>query len=132
MGDEVSGISGEEPVLCAVASSDGFLVDQHFGRAKSFDVYEVGQEGEPRFVESRKVQRPCSGQGHSNEALDAVVRTLGDCAFVIVARVGPGARAALSQRGIEAYEIVAEAEAAIEKVRAFRKALALTNIFEEE
>ena len=132
MADKAKGKAAQAPVRCAVASSDGYLVDQHFGRAKNFDVYEAAQGEAPRFVESRKVQRACNGQGHSNEALDAVADELADCTFVIVARIGPGARAALSQRGIEAYEIVAESEAAIEKVMTFRRALALTNIFEEE
>ncbi len=122
----------EPPIRCAVATSDGFLVDQHFGRAKRFEVYEVAQGIEPRFVETRQVKRPCSGQGHSNDALDAVAAKLADCSFVVVARIGPGARAALAQRGIEAYEVVAETEAAIEKVMAYRRMLAVTDIFEEE
>ena len=123
---------GPKTLRCAVASSDGGLVDQHFGRAKSFDVYEVEQGFEPRFLETRKVQRVCSGEGHSTEALCAAASALADCVFVVVARIGPGALGALRQRGIEAYELVAEPEEAIEKVMAFRQAQALANVFEEE
>lgn len=132
MADRSEKGAGREPIRCAVATSDGFLVDQHLGRTKRFEVYEAVQGAEPRFIESRQVQRPCSGQGHSNDALDALAEKLADCAFVVVARIGPGARAALAQRGIEAYEVVAETEAAIEKVMAYRQMLATTDIFEEE
>ena len=124
--------SGAAPIRCAVATSDGLLVDQHFGRAKRFEVYEVSRDAGPRFLETRWVQRVCSGRGHSSAALDAAAERLGDCSFAIVAKIGLGARAALAQRGIEAYEIVAETEAAIEKVMAYRQMLAITNIFVEE
>ncbi len=132
MADKAAYGSGEAPIRCAVATSDGFLVDQHFGRAKRFEVYEASYGAEPRFLETRQVQRVCSGQGHDSAALDAVAERLGDCPVVIVAKIGPGARAALAQRGMEAYEVVAETEAAIEKVMAYRQMLAITDIFEEE
>ncbi len=132
MADKAAYGSGEVPIRCAVATSDGFLVDQHFGRAKRFEVYEALRGASPRFIETRRVQRVCSGQGHDNAVLDAVAERLGDCSFVIVAKIGPGARASLIQRGIEAYEVVAETEAAIEKVIAYRQMLAIADSFEEE
>lgn len=132
MADKAAYGSGQAPIRCAVATSDGFLVDQHFGRAKRFEVYEALHGAAPLFIETRRVQRACSGQGHDSSALDAVAERLGDCSFVIVAKIGPAARAALIQRGIEAYEVVAEIEAAIEKVMAYRRMLAITDIFEEE
>lgn len=132
MADKAACGSSEPSIRCAVATSDGFLVDQHFGRAKRFEVYEALHGAAPRFLETRRVQRVCSGQGHDNAALDAVAERLGDCSFVIVAKIGPAARAALAQRGIEAYEVVAETEAAIERVMAYRRMFAITDIFEEE
>ncbi len=132
MANEEAYGSDAAPIRCAVATSDGFLVDQHFGRAKRFEVYEALHGAEPRFIEVRQVQRVCSGQGHSSTALDAAVERLGDCSFVIVAKIGAAARSALAQRGIEAYEVVSETEAAIEKVMAYRQMLAIANIFEEE
>ncbi len=132
MVDGMGRADGKAPVRCAVATSDGFLVDQHFGRARRFEVYEVEQGSEPRFIESRKVQRACTGLGHDDDVLDAIVARLADCAFVVVARIGPGARVALARRGIKAYEIVAETEAAIEKAMVFRRVLAIADVFEEE
>ncbi len=118
---------------CAAATSDGFLVDQHFGRAKSFDVYDIDERGQCRFVETRKVQRACKGElGHSEEALLATARRLSDCAFIVVAKIGAGALAALHEQGTEAYSLVAETEAALDKVWAYRQAQALVDSFEEE
>lgn len=122
-----------ETTLCAVATSDGYLVDQHFGRAKSFDVYRIAQNGEATFIETRTVQRACKGElGHSEEALRATAALVADCSFALVARIGAGALAALYEKGVEAYCLVDEVESAISKVWTYRQAQACIGIFEEE
>ena len=123
----------EAGVRCAAATSDGYLVDQHFGRAKSFDVYDIDGYGQCHFVETRKVQRACKGElGHSEDVLLGTARQLSDCVFVVVARIGAGALAALHEQGIEAYSLVAETEVALKKVWTYRQAQALVDSFEEE
>ena len=52
----------------AFASSDGYVVDTHFGRATSFYIYQYF-EGEYVFVEERKVTPVCLGGEHSTEKM---------------------------------------------------------------
>lgn len=94
----------------AVASQNGRVVHQHFGRATQFLIYEI--EGtEYRLVEARKNQPPCgtaSEDGESSHAEDPMqkaIELLGDCRAVVVAQVGPGAVEKLSKRGIHAFVI---------------------------
>ena len=84
----------------AVASSDGIMVNQHFGRADSFYVYEI-QSG-VKFLEKRKGVPFCHGGTHDDgELLDAVT-LLGDCQLVFVLDIGWGAEEALARQGIKA------------------------------
>ena len=113
---------GQKAERCAAATSDGLLVDQHFGRAKAFEIYDIASDGSFEFVESRSVPRACRGEeGHDDAALLEAADLLSDCAFVIVARVGPAAWAQLEHRGIASYSLVAEVDTAIEKVVRFRR-----------
>ena len=47
------------PMLIAVASKDGKQIDQHFGHAERFLIYDVG-EGDAQLIDERKVERYCS------------------------------------------------------------------------
>ena len=51
----------------AVASSDGIMINQHFGRADTFYVYELGDG--IRFLEKRKGRPFCHGGEHLEEEL---------------------------------------------------------------
>jgi nitrogen fixation protein NifB len=56
-------LTGPRPavtVRVAVATTSGALVDQHFGHAEEFRIYETGV-GYARFVETRSVARYCHG-----------------------------------------------------------------------
>ncbi|MBM7865609.1 dinitrogenase iron-molybdenum cofactor biosynthesis protein [Heliobacterium gestii] len=84
----------------AVASSDGKVVNRHFGHAEHFLIFEVVGNSY-RFVESRKTQRYCHDQSHgqSTAALDAIA----DCKAVLVSQIGPGAIENLKVRGVESH-----------------------------
>ncbi|NKN32613.1 nitrogenase cofactor biosynthesis protein NifB [Marichromatium bheemlicum] len=74
----------------AVASSDGRRVDQHFGQAERFLVYEVDEQGE-RLLDDRPLARYCNGAEHCDEDDDALapaLAALADCAMVLCARIG--------------------------------------------
>jgi MoaA/NifB/PqqE/SkfB family radical SAM enzyme len=93
------------PLLFAVASKGGVLVDQHFGHAEEFFVYNF-HDGEISFKEQRKVPKYCQGScshiGHEDK-LQAVMETIGDCTGVIVLRIGEVPRAQLEEKGIRVY-----------------------------
>ncbi|NTW99485.1 MAG: dinitrogenase iron-molybdenum cofactor biosynthesis protein, partial [Geobacteraceae bacterium] len=46
-------------MLIAVASKDGKEINQHFGHAERFLIYDV-ENGEAKLVEERTVERYCS------------------------------------------------------------------------
>lgn len=86
----------------AVASSDFRVVNQHFGRAGEFLIFQHLQEGGFQFLEKRETKPLCSGGEHNEGQLERTVVLLADCRAVLVSQIGPGARAGLTARGITA------------------------------
>ncbi len=78
------------PVHMAVASSGGGLVNQHFGHAREFLIYEASSQG-VRFLGVRKAAQYCGGESDCGEAENTLARTiavLADCEVVLCARIG--------------------------------------------
>jgi nitrogen fixation protein NifB len=84
----------------AVATKGDGLVNQHFGHAREFLVYDVAREG-ARLVGHRKVAAYCVGGEGEEDVLDTVLRTLSDCHAVLVAKVGSCPKGQLAAAGIE-------------------------------
>jgi len=87
----------------AVASSDGQRVDQHFGHAEHFYVYEIG-DGMAMAEGPRAVQPYCKpSQAHSFEQnrLNPILTMLSDCRHLFVAKIGEAPRLALAVAGIQ-------------------------------
>ena len=88
----------------AVASTDGTLVDEHFGRARVFRIYEVEEDGLSRLVEQREVA-PLERSGGTAHGSDAAVERLADVNAVLAAQIGPHAQGALTRRGIRSFAL---------------------------
>lgn len=101
-----------------VASSDGKFINQHFGRARQFLIFDVTAGDTPTadFIALRENAPPCSYGKHDGNMLEKTVELLADCQLVLVTKVGPGARAALAAKGITALEITLFIDEALEKV----------------
>lgn len=91
----------------AFATTDGINVDEHFGRAGMFVVYEITKTGY-RFVEIRKfaegmdmeiVNTKGMGEVHENKVQQKVDR-LADCKIIYFTEIGGPSAARLSQKGI--------------------------------
>lgn len=92
-------------VKIAVASSDGRVVNQHFGRADSFLILEVNEDDYSyKTLEIRETPPICHGADHNDELLEIRAKELSDCQIVLVSRIGQRALNALNSAGIEAYE----------------------------
>ena len=93
-------ISPKDPVLrVAVTSSRGTAVDQHFGRAERFLIFEIGP-GEAHFLEARpRPEAPREGD------FDPVAELLSDCRAVLTEKAGPHPRERLEKRGILCLEV---------------------------
>jgi len=99
----VAGVSASLSARVAVATKGDGLVNEHFGHAKEFLVYEVGKAG-AKLLGARRVERYCKGgqAGEAEEdALAAVLRALSDCQAVLVAKVGHCPKGQLAAAGIE-------------------------------
>ena len=116
----------------AAASSDGQIIDSHFGHATHFYIYEVNEKtGAFKEIEDRNVNAACGGGecgGVANkkaaagaDPMDIMTEKLSDVDYVLCARIGSHAIQSLAKKGIRAYDIVLPVAAAIAKINAFRK-----------
>lgn len=90
----------------AAASSDGKVVNQHFGRSGQFLVFDIRSDGSFDFVELRRNTPPCGTAEHDENAMARSVELLSDCRMVVSCQIGPGAEQALEQKGIRAFTAV--------------------------
>lgn len=91
------------PVLMAVATSGGGLINQHFGHATEFLVYEASPAG-VRFIGHRKVDQYCIGNdscGEKESALSGSIRALKGCEAVLCSKIGFEPWSELEAAGIQ-------------------------------
>jgi nitrogen fixation protein NifB len=117
------------PVLMAVSTKGGGVINEHFGHAHEFLVYEASPLG-VRFIGHRKTTPYCEGGsscGDGESALDETLRVLKGCEVVLSAKIGFEPWAPLEDAGIQpngehAMEPIEEAIAAVyEEMRAAGK-----------
>lgn len=89
----------------AFTSTDGETIDQHFGMARNFHVWEVGPE-EARFV--AEVAAVDSG-GDEEDRIAARAGAICDCAIVCTVEIGGPAAAKLIARRIHPMKTGSEA-----------------------
>ena len=75
-------------------------MDQHFGHAREFLVYDVSREG-ARLAGRRSTEAYCTGADGQDDALDVALRALADCDAVLVAKIGHCPQGQLAAAGIE-------------------------------
>ncbi|MBW8305316.1 MAG: hypothetical protein K0M46_00325 [Thiobacillus sp.] len=117
------------PVLMAVSTKGGGVINEHFGHAHEFLVYEASPAG-VRFIGHRKTTPYCEGGsscGDGESALDETLRVLKGCEVVLSAKIGfepwaPLEAAGIQPNGEHAMEPIEEAIAAVyEELRAAGK-----------
>ncbi|SFN42199.1 nitrogen fixation protein NifB [Formivibrio citricus] len=98
----------------AVASADGQRIDQHFGHAEAFRIYESDGQS-VKLVALRRTAAYCQGPsdcGDDDAALPKLVQSLADCAAILAVRIGHAPWKKLEQAGIQ--PVVEHAFASIE------------------
>ncbi|KAA6300568.1 MAG: FeMo cofactor biosynthesis protein NifB [Candidatus Ordinivivax streblomastigis] len=88
----------------AIASNNGESINQHFGQARNFLIYEIGAEG-VNFIEDREVSPPQGEAAHSEEYLESIVHLLEDCAAIFVLRIGARSAKYLLLHNIKVFEV---------------------------
>lgn len=90
----------------AVASKNGLMVDQHFGYAEQFAIYQ-GDGDRYELVENRRIEKYCLGMEQCDEEesrRDQIINTLKDCDAVLSMRIGYHAKKRLAESGIRSFE----------------------------
>jgi nitrogen fixation protein NifB len=93
------------PILVAVATQGGGEINQHFGHAREFQVYEV-DANEAKFVGHRRVDLYCEGGFGEEDSLARITEALSDCVAVMVAKIGGCPKKTLEEAkilGIDKY-----------------------------
>ena len=107
-------------VLMAVASKGMGVVNEHFGHAREFLIYEATEAG-ARLIGHRKTDLYCSGDdscGDGESVLEKTIRALEGCEAVLCARIGfePWGKleaAGIKPNGEHAMEAIEEAAMAV-------------------
>ncbi len=104
--DSAVAVSPDIRLLLAVATKGQGKINEHFGHASEFQIYEVDRRG-PRFVGHRRVDHYCQGGWGEEDILETVIRAINDCHAVLVSRIGNCPREDLAKAGIEAIDTYA-------------------------
>lgn len=96
----------------AVVSTDGVSVNEHFGRAQEFLIYEVNEQGEYQLIENRKVISLSINDTGRHGATSAAL--LADVEVVLVAQIGPGAEQQLRGQGVIALSVNSSIDKALQ------------------
>ena len=92
----------------AVTTTSGVKVDQHFGKARSFSIYDV-KANDVKLIETRMVNSYCKSDTEempdkdhkfSGDRLSMVYERIKDCEKVYTLQIGEKPEAALKAKGI--------------------------------
>jgi len=100
---DMAGLRNDIKILIAVASKSEGKVNQHFGHANEFQIYEASTAG-AKFVGHRRVDLYCQGGYDDEEKLPHIIRAINDCHAVLVAKIGACPRDELKKAGIDPVE----------------------------
>ena len=89
----------------AVVSSDGKVINQHFGKASRFLIFEINCD-EISFVEAREITPLCGSAdyGNADEVLSRTISLITDCGALLCARIGRRPKEELRKKGIKPIE----------------------------
>ncbi|MFT8314066.1 MAG: NifB/NifX family molybdenum-iron cluster-binding protein [Clostridium sp.] len=99
----------------AIATSDGKFVNQHFGKATKFEIYEV-EDKKFNLLEVRENSPACGDNGHQENAMYDSINLLLDCKIVLISMIGVGPDQVLFDKGILSYETSDSIENALQYV----------------
>ena len=101
--EQASALPPTRPVLMAIATSGHGLVNQHFGHATEFLVYEASPQG-VRHIGQRSADPYCTGAETCDEGEDKlarVIKALEGCEAVLCSKIGYGPWKRLEEAGLK-------------------------------
>lgn len=95
--------AGAQTIRVAVATRGGDKVNQHFGHATEFMIYDT-DGAEVKLLGVRKIQAYCHGtadcNGDKDATLQEIVSILKDCRILLCSGIGDAPRASLNKVGV--------------------------------
>jgi predicted Fe-Mo cluster-binding NifX family protein len=104
----------------ALATSDGKMVNQHFGHCRKWSIVEIDDDAY-KFLELREIAPACQNGEHTDVGMTQAVEALSDCRAAVAFRAGPGATAQLTRRGVSVFEFGGTVYDAIDKLMKYYK-----------
>lgn len=96
--------AADRSILVAVATKGGGRINEHFGHAREFQVYEAGPDG-VQFIGHRKVEDAyCQGGFGEDATLESVIRTLDGVDVVLCSKIGDCPKKDLAAAGISSTD----------------------------
>ena len=100
--EQLAGLAEAQGIrmLVAVATKGHGRINEHFGHATEFQIYELDGQG-VKFVGHRRVDLYCQGGWGEEDTLETVIRAINDCHAVFVAKIGGCPKDDLKKAGID-------------------------------
>ena len=118
-----------ETILVAVTSAGEGMINQHFGSAREFLIYEAGDKG-IRFIHHRKLDYQfCAGEEGTNP-MAPILQKLKDCKLILTAKIGGCPQGDLKAAGLVADQSYANEPIEASVLKATRKYFNLTEEME--
>jgi len=86
----------------AVTSTDGRVVDSHFGHAEEIRFYEVDENG-IRYLGAKPVEKYCDENKSCETGKNDAISALNDCAALVTRMIGAAPEHVLSEMGVQAF-----------------------------
>ncbi|HLN25524.1 MAG TPA: nitrogenase cofactor biosynthesis protein NifB [Patescibacteria group bacterium] len=87
------------PLLVAIATKGGGRINQHFGHALEFQLYQVDGR-EVRFLGVRRADNYCKGGFGEDDSMETIIKALSGVSVVMVARIGDCPKKSLAEAGV--------------------------------
>lgn len=126
------------PYKIAVASSDGIRIDETFGAAQAFLIYEVSDQTyvqtEVRNISQEETQDSNCGQSDGcgqggcqgsasgcsgKEGASKKVELIGDCRCVVCKKIGFHIQKQLERKAITSFDVTCTVQEALEKITSY-------------
>ncbi len=99
----------------AVASTDGNIIDLHFGHADAFHIYSVSEQGSV-LIESRSVKKYCAGPAECSEDKMDTLEAVSDCDAIISKVIGLSPKNKLEEMGVKVFSMVDTVDSGLKNV----------------
>jgi nitrogen fixation protein NifX len=106
----------------AIASTDGKVVNEHFGKCLNYLIAELDEDAQTYTIEGyRHVNPPCKSSDHADADFEVILAEIKDCQIVLVSKLGIAAENFLRANGVDPLEYRGFIEDALKRLVKYYK-----------